>query len=78
MSTSEMFRQMANLTIRCVGWTTAVASPLAILAYSNVCFERAHNETKHKKRMMDIEYEMATEELRRYKQTPEPKPLEEV
>lgn len=78
MSTSEMFRQMANLAIRCVGWTTAVASPLAILAAANVAFERAHNETIHKKRMMDLEYEQAVEELRRYKQTPKRRPLEEV
>lgn len=73
-----MLRLMANLTIRCIGWTTAVASPLALMAAANIAFERAHNETKHQKRMQNLEYEQAAEELRRMKLTPEPKPLEEV
>lgn len=78
MSTTKMVWQMVNLTIKYVGWTTAVASPFAILAASNVVFERAHNETRHQKRMKDLEYARAVEELRRLKLAPIPKPLEEV
>lgn len=78
MSATEMFRQMAYLMIKCVGWTTAVASPLALLAAANVAFERAHDETKHQKRMRDLEYERTAELLRLLKLSPEPKPLEEV
>lgn len=73
-----MVRVMANLTVRCIGWTTAIVFPLAIVAVGNVVFEWAHAETKHYKRMLDLEYERAAEDLRRLKLSPEPKPLEEV
>lgn len=82
MANTEMLEQMGILTIKCVGWTTAIATaiatPLVVLAYGGIVFERAHIETNHQKRMKDIEYEMAAEELRRMKLTPLTKPLEQV
>ena len=75
---AEMFQQITNMTIQCIGWTTVIVSLLALLAFGNIVAERAHHETLHQKRMKDLDYEHAAENLRRYMASPEPKPLQEV